>query len=128
MGSLERLRSLAPPLVRAVARGAGLPRGDRHPLLPAAVRVEKTRAQRGAEVAEQTAVTVWLGEGPGLPAPALSRSPWRVAAGVGVTLVSALAMAAASSLAAQREQERRLASARPVRALPAPRQDPPHTD
>ena len=119
MTALDQLRSVGSPLVRAVVRGAGLARPERHPLAPAAVRVERTRARRGAETADQTAVTVWLGEGPSLPAPGISRSPWRAAAGVGVTLVGAAAIAAASTLAAQREQQRRLASARPVGSLPA---------
>jgi hypothetical protein len=41
-------------------------------------------------------------------------------AGLGVTLMGAAAVAAASTLAAQREQERRLAAARPVATLAAP--------
>jgi hypothetical protein len=118
MASLDQLRAASSPLVKAVVRSAGLSRADRHPLTPAAVRVERTRAHRGAETSEQTAITVWLGEGPGLPVPGLSRSPWRVATGVGMTLMGAAAVAAASTLAAQREQQRRLMSARPVPALP----------
>jgi hypothetical protein len=119
MAALDQLRSVGSPLVKAVVRSAGLARPERHPLAPAAVRVERTRARRGTETADQTAITVWLGEGPNLPTPGLSRSPWRVAAGVGMTLVGAAAVAAASTLAAQREQQRRLASARPVESLPA---------
>ncbi|MGD0370217.1 MAG: hypothetical protein ABSC16_00760 [Candidatus Dormibacteria bacterium] len=120
MATLDQLRAVGSPLVRAAVKGAGLGRPDRHPLTPAAVRVERTRARRGAETADQTAITVWLGEGPSLPAPALSRSPWRAMAGLGMTLMGAAAVAAASTLAAQREQERRLAAARPVATLAAP--------
>ncbi len=121
MATLDQLRAVGSPLVRAVVKGSGLAGPERHPLAPAAVRVERTRARRGAETADQTAITVWLGEGPSLPTPALSRSPWRAAAGLGITLMGAAAVAAASTLAAQREQERRLAAARPVEALAAPR-------
>jgi hypothetical protein len=125
MASLDQLRAAGSPLVRAVIRSAGLTGSERHPLTPAAVRVERTRARRGGETADQTAVTVWLGEGPSLPVPGLARSPWRTAAGVGMTLLGAAALAAASTLAAQREQQRRLAAARPVESLAAPRPDPP---
>jgi hypothetical protein len=114
MATLDQQRSASSPLLTALLRGVSLARGERHPLAPAAVRVERTRARRGGEAADQTAVTVWLGEGPPLPSPGLTRSPWRVAAGVGITLVGAAAVAAASTLAAQREQERRLLAARPV--------------
>ena len=120
MATLDQLRAAGSPIVTAVLRAARLARSERHPLAPAAVRVERTRAHRGTETAEQTAVTVWLGEGPNLPSPGLTRSHWRVAAGVGMSLVGAAAVAAASTLAAQREQERRVASARPIGALPAP--------
>jgi hypothetical protein len=120
MASLARMRDAGSPLLSAVLRGTRLAAAERHPLTPAAVRVERTRARHGGESADQTAITVWLGEGPALPSPGLSRSPWRLAAGVGATLVGAAAVAAASTLAAQREQQRRLLAARPVRALDAP--------
>jgi hypothetical protein len=123
MTTRDLLHGAGSPLLAAVLRRTGLARTERHPLAPAAVRVERTRARHGGESADQTAITVWLGEGPALPAPGLTRSPWRLAAGVGVSLVGAAVVAAASTLAAQREQERRLVSARPVEALAAP---PPH--
>lgn len=119
MATLDQFRAVSSPLVKAVVKSAGLSRGDRHPLTPAAVRVERTSARHGGELADQTAITVWLGEGPALPAPGLSRSPWRTAAGVGITLIGAAAIAAASTLAAQREEQRRLMAARRVTALPA---------
>jgi hypothetical protein len=127
MASLEPLRSLRQPLAGALLRGAArLAAAERHPLAPAALRVERTRARRGAEVAEQTAVTLWFGEGPELPAPGLSRSAWRAAAGVGATLAGAAALAVASTVAAQREGQRRLAAARPVPALPSADRDDRH--
>ena len=119
MATLDQIRSVASPLVKAVVKSAGVSRGDRHPLTPAAVRVERTSARHGGESADQTAVTIWLGEGPSLPVPGTSRSPWRTAAGVGITLIGAAAVAAASTLAAQREQDRRRLAARPVAALPS---------
>lgn len=118
MATLDQLRAVSSPLVKAVVKSAGLSRVGRHPLAPAAVRVERTSARRGDESADQTAITVWLGEGPSLPVPGVSRSPWRTAAGVGITLIGAAALAAASTLAAQREQDRRRLAARPVAALP----------
>ncbi len=121
MASLEPLQSLRQPLAGALLRGvARLSAAERHPLAPAALRVERTRARRGAEVAEQTAVTLWFGEGPQLPSPGLARSPWRTVAGLGVTLAGAAALAVASSVAAQREEQRRIAAARPVHTLPCP--------
>jgi len=120
MASLDPLRSLREPLLQAVARGAaGLSGADRHPLAPAAIRVERTKSRRGGESAEQTAITFWFVEGPQLPAPGLSRTAtgWRSAAGLGMTLVGAAALAVASSLAAQREEQRRLTAPRPVRTL-----------
>jgi hypothetical protein len=118
MATLDQLRAVSSPLVKAVVKSAGLARGGRHPLTPAAVRVERTSTRRGGESADQTAITVWLGEGPSLPVPGVSRSPWKTAAGVGITLIGAAAVAAASTLAAQREQDRRRLAARPVAALP----------
>ena len=118
MATLDQLRAVSSPLVKAVVKSAGLSRGDRHPLAPAAVRVERTAARHGGESADQTAITIWLGEGPSLPVPGGSRSSWRTAAGVGITLIGAAAVAAASTLAAQREQDRRRLAARPVAALP----------
>jgi len=118
MATLDQISAISSPLVKAVVKSAGLSRGDRHPLAPAAVRLERTSARRGGESADQMAITVWLGEGPSLPVPGISRSPWRTAAGVGITLIGAAAVAAASTLAAQREQDRRRLAARPVAALP----------
>jgi hypothetical protein len=119
MATLDQLRAVSSPLVKAVVKSAGLSRLDRHPLTPAAVRVERTSAHHGGGSTDQTAITVWLGEGPSLPVPGAARSPWRTAAGVGITLIGAAAVAVASTLAAQREQDRRRLAARPVAALPS---------
>ncbi|MGD0832910.1 MAG: hypothetical protein ABSA40_00605 [Candidatus Dormibacteria bacterium] len=118
MVTLDRLRSLGEPMARAVARQiSGLSPRQRHPLAPAAVRVERTKARGGGGTTEQTAVTLWFGEGPELPALGRDNSPWKTAAGLGVTLAGVAAMAAASTLAAQREERRRLARARVVPVL-----------
>lgn len=117
MASLLPVRVLRHPLARAVL--GGVP-GERHPMAPAAVRIERSRARRHGETAEQTAVTVWFGEGPQLPGPGSGgRSPWRALAGVGATLAGAAALAAATTLAAERDERRRLAAAKPVRAIEA---------
>lgn len=80
-------------------------RADRHPLTPAAVRFERARSHRQGERAEQTAVTVWFGEGPSLPGPASGdgmRSAMRITTGV----LGAAALAALTAIAARREEAR----------------------
>ncbi len=112
----ERRRAVAGALARfedeRVTRLLG--GSTRHPMAPAAVRVERTRSRgrRGAE-AEQVAVTMWFGEGPSLPAPGgrFGRGAVRVGAGV----ASAAALAAATTLVA------RLGERPPAKLLPAPR-------
>jgi hypothetical protein len=73
--------------------------GSRHPMAPAAVRVERSRVRRRNSDAEQVAVTMWFGEGPALPVAGgrLGRGAVRVGAGV----LSAAAVAAATTLAAR---------------------------
>lgn len=127
MAALTPLRALGSPLARAAMRRAGVGEEPppRHPLLPAAVRVERSTARRrGGEKADQTAVTLWFGAGPSLPAAAVGRSPWRTFAGVGATIVGAAALAAATTLASARE-ERRLAAAKTIQTLPAAVTRPP---
>jgi hypothetical protein len=122
MVTLDRLRSLGVPIARAVARQiAGLSPRQRHHLAPAALRVERTKARGGSGVTEQTAVTLWFGEGPELPVLGRDNSPWKTAAGLGVTLAGVAAMAAVSTLAAQREERLRLARARVVPIPERPR-------
>jgi len=69
---------------------------ERHPMAPAAVRVERSRVRRRHEDAEQVAVTMWFGEGPALPAVGggFGRGAVRVGAGV----LSAAAVAVASAM------------------------------
>jgi hypothetical protein len=72
----------------------------RHPLSPAAVRVERTRGRD----ADQTAVTVWFQEGPGLPVWETGgppSSPGRSALRLGAGLLGVAAVAAAGTAAAR---------------------------
>jgi hypothetical protein len=96
----------------------------RHPMAPAAVRVERSRVRRRHEEAEQVAVTMWFGEGPSLPAPGGSRLG-RGAMRVGVGVVSAAAVAAATTLASRLAERpsgaRALPAAKPPARLPAGR-------
>jgi hypothetical protein len=118
MVTFDGLRTLGQPVARALMRQVSdLSPHRRHPLAPAAVRVERTRAHGGNGVTEQTAVTLWFGDGPELPTVGRESSPWKTAAGLGVTLAGVAAMAAASTLAAQREERRRIAQARVVPVL-----------
>jgi hypothetical protein len=73
----------------------------RHPMAPAAMRVERTRA-RGAEAADQVAVTVWFGEGPALPSLVAPRArAGRTALRIGASLLGAAAVAAVTTAAAR---------------------------
>ena len=85
----------------------------RSPITPAAVRVERSRADSANGKARQTAVTMWFGQGPALPAPGQGdafRGAVRVAAGV----VGVTAMAAMAVLAAQASAERARLHAAPT--------------
>lgn len=78
--------------------------GGRHPLVPAALRIERSHDK--AAGADQTAVTVWFGEGPALPSVAGARTR-SLAMRVGASLLGAAAVAAATTAAARlAEQER----------------------
>jgi len=114
----RRRRALAAALARLQERRAPSLLGslDRHPMAPAAVRIERTRSRLRRGDAEQLAVTVWFGEGPALPAPGarMSRGVVRVGAGV----ASAAAVAAASTLVS------RLADRPAAHLLPAASQTP----
>jgi hypothetical protein len=85
--------------------------GGRHPLTPAAVRVERSRSQRRRSAAEQVAVTVWFGQGPALPAPHSAVTARRQALRVGAGVLSAAAVAVVTTAAA------RMGTAREVPAL-----------
>jgi hypothetical protein len=90
----------AGPVERLPAELLGLP-ASRHPLAPAALRVERTRAL-GAETADQVAVTVWFGEGPSLPPIVAARGGGgRTALRVGASLLGAAAVAALTTAAAR---------------------------
>lgn len=97
------VRSAAGAALRRLDAPSG--RADRHPLTPAAVRVERARSHRHGERTEQTAVTVWFGEGPALPGPG-SGDVMRSAMRVGTSVVGAAALAALTAIAARREQAR----------------------
>ncbi len=98
------LRSAATAALRRLD-GALSGRADRHPLTPAAVRVERARSHRHGERTEQTAVTVWFGEGPALPG-AGSGDAMRSAMRISGSLVGAAALAALTAIAARREEAR----------------------
>ena len=96
----RRIGSLATSLRRHRIEGlpALLGDGGRHPLSPAAVRVERSRGRDG----EQTAVTVWFQEGPSLPMPLLGgreRSNGRPLLRLGAGVLGAAALAAATGVA-----------------------------
>jgi hypothetical protein len=96
----QRRRAVAAVLARMDGVDAPAVVGaSRHPMAPAAVRVERTRSRRrrGGED-EQVAVTVWFGEGPSLPGGSrFARGATRVGAG----MLSAAAVAAGTALVAR---------------------------
>ena len=88
----------------------------RHPLQPAAVRVERSAGRGSNGNAQQTAVTMWFGEGPALPSPGsdMFRGALRLGAGV----VGAAALAALTVAAAQASADRaRITQARVARRI-----------
>jgi hypothetical protein len=94
----QRRRAVAAALARFEEERP--PGAMRHPMAPAAVRVERSRSRgRRGEEADQVAVTMWFGEGPALPSPGgrLGRGAVRIGAGV----VSAATVAAVGALAAR---------------------------
>ena len=93
-------------------------RGERHPLVPAALRVERARSNRGGERAEQTALTVWFGQGPSLPSPGSDQV--RSAVRIGGGLLGAAALAAMTVIAARREETRTRVIEAPAPAVPHP--------
>jgi hypothetical protein len=110
----QRRRAVAAALARFEEERVPLALGSlqRHPMAPAAVRVERSRSRgRRGEEAEQVAVTMWFGEGPALPTPGgrLGRGAARVGAGV-----ASAALAAAVTTLLARAGERPAA-----RLLPA---------
>ena len=80
--------------------------------MPAAVRIERARSTGNGVTSEQTALTLWFGEGPALPAP--GQSAVRSAARLGAGVAGALALAALTAVAARREEQRHLIDATAV--------------
>lgn len=100
--------------VRAIARSSALRaapalldqnrwRGAR----PAAVRIERSRIHGGdGVIAEQTALTMWFGEGPGLSGISVRGRATRVAARTLAGVAAAVALGAASAFVARQEANR----------------------
>ena len=89
--------------VRAFTR---LGAGTRHPLAPAAVRVERSRMVADGARADQTALTVWFGTGPHLPGPTVHGSSARFVTRMAVGVLGAAALGAMGAIAAHREATR----------------------
>jgi hypothetical protein len=131
MGAVRQLSALR-PAARAVwtlarrpeARDAlsslvtlSSPRPDaRHPLAPAAVRVERSRLRSGAGEADQTAFTVWFGSGPPLPSLGTTGTATRAVLRTAVAVLGAAALGALTVVAANREAAR-VGAAVPVARL-----------
>ena len=98
----------------------------RHPLTPAAIRVERTTAKYEGGTSRQSALTVWLTEGPALPGPAPGGPSARTVAGAVAGIVGVLALGALGVLAAQ-QQPRLVEGPRPEHPprLPQPSSAPP---
>ena len=110
------LRAAADAALRRLEGGTG--RDPRHPLAPAAIRVEQARSRGGGGSADQTAVTVWFGQGPSLPVPGGSDA-LRSAMRIGTGLLGAAALAAMTAIAARREEARHRVIDAPARRLAA---------
>jgi hypothetical protein len=112
-------RRAAATVVRAIGGVPGspiFPEPGPHPLLPAAVRVERSRRRGSAGFADQVAITLWFREGPSLPGAGppegsseLSRLAVRMGMGLaraGIGLAGAAAMGAATVAASRLEAAR----------------------
>lgn len=75
----------------------------RHPLTPAAIRVERTTARVEGGTSRQSALTVWFTEGPALPGPASSGPSARTVAGALAGIVGVVALGALGVMAAQQQ-------------------------
>ncbi|MHB8718572.1 MAG: hypothetical protein ACYDAC_06740 [Candidatus Dormibacteria bacterium] len=94
-GHVRDLLRLADGAIREVGATPGM---------PAAVRIERARSTGGGGSSEQTAVTLWFGQGPSLPSP--GGPTVRSAARIGAGVVGAVALAALTAVAARREEQR----------------------
>lgn len=102
------LRTAANSALRWIDAGGPALRG--HQLAPAALRIERASSRHRAGRSKHTAVTIWFGEGPRLPAPG-GGDRLRSAARIGSGVLGAAALAAMTVVAARREQERRVIDA-----------------
>jgi hypothetical protein len=74
---------------------------------PAAVRIERSRVHGdGGVIAEQTALTMWFGEGPGISGVSVRGRATRVAARTLAGVAAAVALGAASAFVARQEANR----------------------
>ena len=105
--ALRRLESTAPETGQ-----------QRHPLAPAALRVERGKSHGNGTRADQTAITVWFGQGPALPGPG-GGDALRSAVRIGGSVLGAAALAAMTVIAARREEQRKVIDA-PTPAVPQP--------
>lgn len=98
----------------------------RHPLTPAAIRVERSTAKYEGGTSRQSALTVWFTEGPALPGPAPAGVSARTVAGAVAGIVGVVALGALGVMAAQ--QQPRLVDgtrAERPRRLAQPSSEPP---
>ena len=125
-------RSVAATVVRAIGGSPGaplFPAEAPHPLLPSAVRVERSRHRAHNGFADQVAVTLWFREGPDLPATVLAHNGGggrgelgRFALRVGAGLARAgVGLAGAAALGAATVAANRLDAARQPARLGRPR-------
>ena len=80
--------------------GARAAQAPKHPLFPAAIRVERSRARHRGGRSNHTAWTVWFGSGPSLPSHAGGR---RIALRATAGVLTAAAVGVATAIAAQRD-------------------------
>jgi hypothetical protein len=123
-GAVQRRnrRRTAATVVRAIGGSVGspiFPPAAPHPLLPSAVRVERSRHRAQNGFADQVAVTMWFRDSPDLPGPVflnggggseLGRIALRLTAGLaraGVGIAGAAALGAATVAANRLEAARR---------------------
>ncbi|MFN2582688.1 MAG: hypothetical protein ABR498_08120 [Candidatus Dormibacteria bacterium] len=85
--------------------------GGKHPLTPAALRVERSSARGERGSAHQTALTVWFGQGPQLPVPG-NGTPVRTVVGAVAGIAGAVALGALGFIASQREARHLVARAK----------------
>ncbi len=111
------LLSAATAALRRLEVPAAPEQGKRHPLAPAAVRVERGRSHGNGMRAEQTAITVWFGQGPSLPGPG-GGDALRSAVRIGSGVIGAAALAAMTMIAARREEQRAKVIDAPTPAVP----------